>query len=112
VQTNDLDILSELEHTRNVADKAGSGSPLLIKIIRDADAPIELSDIEVVSCGPVATLTAGAGTVLLVDGERNEILGFLAPSISAREFVRELLPILLKLFHDIGAHVDSKLAFT
>jgi hypothetical protein len=81
-----------------------------MKIIRDHAAPAELSDPVAVSCGPVAILMVGAGTVLFVDAERKEILGFLAPSITQRHFVDELLPVILKLFHDATCQSDSTLA--
>ena len=54
--------------------------------------------VVVISAWPLVTLLAGTGTMLALDGQRREILGFLSSAVSAEQFVNELLPILLRRF--------------
>jgi hypothetical protein len=96
LQTNDLEIISALQQAARTpnADCAG---PLLMKVIRDHDVTSDGNEPLALTAWPVATLMVGTNTVLALDRERREVLGFLAASISANRFVEELLPLLFDL---------------
>ncbi len=42
-----------------------------------------------------ARFYAGTGTILIYDKEKSEILGFLAPGVSAERFISSMLPVLI-----------------
>jgi hypothetical protein len=69
------------------------------KLIRDETAPRGGSDISVLSSAPLETLLVGNGTIIAVDRERQEVLGFVAPDITAARFATRVLPLVLRLLH-------------
>lgn len=98
LQTNDLQIIAALQHiTSGGIDLEGHCS-ILVRVVRDDDATGNDSEMIVISAWPLVTLMVGAGTMIALDGERREVLGFLSPAVSAERFVNELLPILLRRF--------------
>jgi len=94
--TDDVEIVARMQPWTCGSIGPGSHTLLLAKVIRDRDAPSGDSGVSIISAPPLTTLLVGTGTVLVLDCERREILGFLASSISAARFVDELLPILLE----------------
>ncbi len=103
LQTNDPALVNNMQRLRpDLAANPSHGS-LAMKIVRDNDAPAMEADVTVIEVWPLTTLLAGVGTVLTLDHQRCELFGFLAPSITADRFFLELLPVLLRRFHDAGA---------
>jgi hypothetical protein len=100
VQTNDLQIITEMQRTCAEEVKSRSDSPLLVRVVRDEDAPADDAEVVVISAWPLLILTVGTGTTIVLDCERREILGFLSLTVSAERFAEELLPTLLKRFCD------------
>jgi hypothetical protein len=100
LETNDPDIVDEI--ARANADLKNGGKPTLrLKIIRDSEAPDITSETIVLFSWPIVTVLAGAGTMLALDAERREIVGFIAPQVSAKQVACELLPFLLDLYRTI-----------
>lgn len=95
LQTDDVEIVAIMQRRRDAAPKAISSTSLLVKVIRDHNCPTDGSNITVISAPPLTTFVVGTNTVLMLDCERREILGFLASSVSAQRFADELLPNLL-----------------
>ena len=67
------------------------------KLIRDKQAPCGGKEISVLSAAPLGTVLLGPGTVIAVDRERREVLGFIASDISGEEFTGIALPLILSL---------------
>ena len=67
------------------------------KLIRDEQAPCGGKEVRVLSATPIGTVLLGPGTVIAVDRERREVLGFIAPDISGEEFAAIVLPLILDL---------------
>jgi hypothetical protein len=101
LQTNDPQIITEMQRgsSEEIITLEFDG-PVLVRVVRDDDAPDDSSGIMVLSAWPLVTLLVGTGTTLALDCERREILGFLSSSVSAERFARELIPILLKRFRN------------
>jgi hypothetical protein len=95
VQTNDSQIVMEMPPSCAREIKSHIRRPVLVRVFRDDEAPTTGSEIVTLIAGPLVTLLVGTGTMLVLDCERREILGFLSPSVSAERFARELLPVLL-----------------
>jgi hypothetical protein len=58
-------------------------------------APVDGSEITLISNGPLRVLFVGRGTILIHDRERLELLGFIARDVRAQELVSSLIPALL-----------------
>jgi hypothetical protein len=67
------------------------------KLIRDEAAQCGGREITILSSGPLSTLLLGMGTVIAVDRELREVLGFIAPDMSSKEIVTSWLPIITQL---------------
>ena len=74
---------------------------LTATVICDPEAPDAGSELTFVKSWPVTTVLIGTGTILALDCERAEILGFLAPSISPTRFITDLLPMLVDLHREM-----------
>lgn len=96
LQTNDMNLMSTAK-AAGQANVQAIGRTIRMTLVRDEDAPGHEADVTVISAGPLRTVFAGTGTTLTVDAERGEVFAFLARSISADRFVRELLPMTVKL---------------
>lgn len=97
LQTNDPEIVDQIVKVSTELKKGGDAS-LRLKVIRDDKAPNNEAETVVLSAGPVLTLLAGTGTVLALDTERHEILGFIAAQVSAERFALEILPSILDVY--------------
>lgn len=104
VQTNDPQIITEMQTGRSQEINLQFRRAMLVRVVRDHDAPVHNSEITMLSAGPLVTLLVGTGTTIALDCERREILGFLSSSVSPERLVRELLPILLKRFSSFAVH--------
>jgi hypothetical protein len=93
VETNDLAIISEMQKANVQHSHCDSGGLLFLKIIRDDDAPCDGGAVTVVSAYPLVILRVGIGTMIMLDCERREALGFLAPELTAEEFAGTLFPL-------------------
>ncbi len=67
------------------------------KLIRDELAPRGGDEVKELSCGPLSTVLLGAGTVVVIDRQQHEVLGFIAPGISAQDLLAVLLPRITRL---------------
>jgi hypothetical protein len=102
VQTNDPEITTAMQRGSSAEITSQFDRPMLVRVVRDDDAPDDSSGIMVLSAWPLVTLLVGTGTTLVLDCERREILGFLSLSVSADRFARKLIPILLKRFRNLA----------
>jgi hypothetical protein len=57
--------------------------------------PVDCSEITIVSDGTLRVLYLGRGTILILDHERSELLGFIARNVKVQELVSSLIPALL-----------------
>jgi len=60
-------------------------------------APLDGSELSIVSDGPLRILQMGRGTILIYDRERSELLGFVSRNVQIPELVSSLIPALLEL---------------
>ena len=98
MDTNDVEIATKMQHP--VAEVV-PGKLYRATIIRDPEAPVDISNVAVISAPPLTTLLVGTGTVIVLESELREILGFLASSVPAQYFADELLPLLLNRSKDV-----------
>jgi hypothetical protein len=96
LRSNDARIVSALHKAGTRDGWVRPAHSVLVKVIRDEDASIDQSNVTVVTSWPLVTILRGPGTMICLDCERREILGFVAPDVSAEEFVSQLLPLALE----------------
>ena len=97
LKTNDLILATTIRGMTTGCESENKGEVSHWKLIRDEQAPRGGREVTVLSSEPTGTLLLGLGTVIAVDRERREVMGFIAPDISGEELVAIVLPILLKL---------------
>lgn len=97
LETNDLILAATIQAATAGCETEGAGEFWYWKLIIDEQAPRGGREVSVLSAGPIGTLLFGLGTVIAVDRERREVLGFVAPDISGEEFAAIVLPRILKL---------------
>ena len=95
LSTDDVEIVATMQRTNTPGIGTTPRASLRIRVIRDALSTANSSDVAIISAPPLTTLLLGTDSVLVLDCERREILGFLASSVSAERFADELLPTLL-----------------
>ncbi len=100
LETNDRSLIGALEAFGASCDSAGQVRPSYWKLIRDDIAPRGGKDLNILSSGSLGAVLIGSGTVLVVDRERSEVLGFIAPDISDFDLVGLALPRVLDLLSD------------
>lgn len=93
LQTNDPGIASAILRAHG-DDKGPYTSRLFMRLIRDDAAPSGALYQTFLSSWPLGTLSFGPGTVLAIDCERREIVGFISDSVPAERVVKEFLPTL------------------
>ena len=94
VESNDLEIALGIRS--GILKRQGNRSgELFCKLIRDMNAPVDDSEILIVSDGTLRVLYLGRGTILIYDYERSEILGFISRNVRVQELVLSLIPALL-----------------
>ena len=94
VESNDLEIALCVRRSIMVHAQANGTAGLTCKLIRDSAAPEGGSEVTIVSNGTVRVLYLGKGTILILDHERSELLGFVARNVRVQELVSSLLPAL------------------
>lgn len=97
LETNDQLLASTIQRATVYCETEHAEETSHWKLIRDEQAPCGGREVSVLSAGPIGMLLVGAGTVIAVDRERREVLGFIAPDISGEEFIDFVLPLILKL---------------
>ena len=96
LETNDPILAKAVQKALAACEVEPIGSDSNWKLIRDEQAPCGGLNVTVLSAGPIGTLLLGRGTVIAVDRERREILGFVAPDVSDKDFVTIVLPLVFK----------------
>jgi hypothetical protein len=94
LQTNDLVLLEQMQGVSHASASADDPA-VLLKIIRDYDVVTDTLETTLLSAGPLVTIIAGRHSIIVLDCERREVLGFLSASVDAGMFINELLPLLL-----------------
>ena len=95
VKSNDLEIALSVRDSSIIQREGSRTCGLLCKIIRDMTAPVDDSEISIVSDGMLRILHLGRGTILIHDDERSELLGFVSTNVKVKELISSLIPILL-----------------
>lgn len=97
IQSNDLAIALSVRRSCITHRFKGSSDVLVWKLIRDSVGPEDGAQILTISDGTLRTLHLGAGTVLIYDRERAEVLGFISATLETNQLVSLLIPSLLGL---------------
>ena len=95
VESNDLEIALSVSRSNIFSSQNNWADGVLCKLIRDMSAPVDDSEITLISDGTLRVLFQGRGTILIHDRDRSELLGFIAPGIRVQELVSSLIPALL-----------------
>jgi len=95
LQTNDAELAAAMKRAGEAQTDDSQRRPLLMSLIRDGDAPPGSAQVTLLAPWPLVTLLLGTGTVLTLDCERRELIGFLAPAVPAERVIDDLLPLLL-----------------
>jgi hypothetical protein len=95
VESNDLEIALGIRRSGILKRDGNPRDELFCKFIRDLNAPVDDSEISIVSDGTLRVLYLGRGTILIYDHERSEILGFISRNVRVQELVLSLIPALL-----------------
>jgi len=96
IESNELEIALEIRSSAAIQFEGRRTGILSCKIVRDVAAPVDGSEISIISDGALRVLHRGRGTIVIHDRERSELLGFLSPSTTAQELVSSLLPMLFQ----------------
>jgi hypothetical protein len=97
---------ADLAANHQATTSHGASDKITGTIVHDPEAPNDGSDIIVIKAWPVATVLVGTGTVLALDCERSEIVGFLSPAVSSVRLVNELLPMMVELYRQLKSNVE------
>ena len=97
IESNDLEIALSVRDSIIIERRGNRAGGLLCKIIRDTAAPVDGSEISIVSDGALRVLHLGKGTILVHDRERSELLGFVSRNVKTKELVSSLIPALMDL---------------
>jgi hypothetical protein len=97
VETNDPSIVEAMRRVTAPPSHENQDPPYFGKLIRDDMAPCGGREVTILSFGPLSTVLLGAGTVIFIDRERREMLGFIAPDVPTRQFVENWFLLITKL---------------
>jgi len=95
VESNDLEIALSVRRSKICRRQGTRAEGLLCKLIRDMAAPVNGSEITIISDGALRVLCLGRGTILIHDLEKSELLGFIARDVRVQDLVSSLIPALL-----------------
>jgi hypothetical protein len=95
VESNDLEIALSVRRSNIFRRQGTRAEGLLCKLIRDMAAPVNGSEITIISDAALRVLCLGRGTILIHDPERSELLGFIARDVRVQDLVSSLIPALL-----------------
>jgi hypothetical protein len=96
IESNELEIALSIRGSAVVQRERKRAGGLSCKIIRDMAAPVDGSEISILSDGSLRILRRGRGTIVIHDREKSELLGFLASNVKASELASSLLPLLFE----------------
>jgi hypothetical protein len=97
VETNDPSIVEAMRSVTAPLSHEGPEQAYFWKLIRDEAAPRGGREVTILSFGPLSTVLLGVGTMIAIDRERREVLGFIAPDVPTEQFVESWLPLITKL---------------
>ena len=97
LKTNDPTLADTIQSATVCQENSDAQTDSDWKLIRDGQAPCGGREVSVLLAAPIGTVLLGPGTVIAVDRERHEVLGFIAPDISGEEFAAIALPLILSL---------------
>ena len=97
LKTNDPTLADAIQSATVCQENSDAQTDSDWKLIRDEQAPCGGREVSVLLAAPIGTVLLGPGTVIAVDRERHEVLGFIAPDISGEEFAAIALPLILSL---------------
>ena len=97
LKTNDPTLADAIQSATVCQENSDAQKDSDWKLIRDEQAPCGGKEVSVLSAAPVGTVLLGAGTVIAVDRDRHEVLGFIAPDLSGEKFAAIALPLILSL---------------
>ena len=97
LKTNDPTLADAIQSATVCQENSDAQTDSDWKLIRDEQAPCGGREVSVLLAAPIGTVLLGHGTVIGVDRERHEVLGFIAPDISGEEFAAIALPLILSL---------------
>jgi hypothetical protein len=95
VESNDLEIALSVSRSNVFCRQNYRAGGMMCKLIRDMSAPVDGSEITLISDGALRVLFLGRGTILIHDRERSELLGFIARDVRAQDLVSSLIPALI-----------------
>ena len=95
IESNDLEIALGIRRSGILKCRENQSRELFCKLIRDLKAPVDDSEMSILSDGTFRVLCLGKGTILIYDHERSEVLGFISHNVKVQELVLSLIPALL-----------------
>ena len=96
LETNDPSIVTAMRGVASPSDDKGRAF-YSWRLIRDDQTPRGGRKVTILTSGALSTLLLGVGTIVAVDRQQREVLGFIASDVSDQEFVTILLPLITKL---------------
>jgi hypothetical protein len=96
VESNDLEIALSARRSGILHRQCSQERGLFCRLIRDMAAPVDASEMTIVSNGSLRVLCLGQGTILIYDRERLELLGFISRNVRVQELISSLIPTLLR----------------
>jgi hypothetical protein len=96
VESNDLEIALSVRRSGIFRWQSSQENKLFCKLIRDMAAPVDASEMTIVSDRALRVLCIGQGTILIYDRERSELLGFISRNVQVQELISSLIPTLLR----------------
>jgi hypothetical protein len=103
LETNDPAMITALQARFDSPLADCAGAQYLWKLIREEEATGSGPEITILSSLGVSTILLGTKTVVVIDYQRHEVLGFIAADISADQFVSILTPVVRDLIQKAGA---------
>ncbi len=100
LHTNDPALVTELSRSADSGPLDPLEVSLFAKIVRDNDAPCDQSEIMTLKSWPLVTVLMGTCTMLCLDCERRELLGFIAPHVTTSDVVSVLLSLAIDFFRN------------
>ena len=107
LETNDPSIVAAMPSVTASSSYENAEVSYFWKLIRDDEAPCGGGEVTIFSSGPLTTLLLGTGTVIVIDRERREVLGFIASDVGAKELVTSWLPVILNLLGTAESEVSQ-----
>jgi hypothetical protein len=97
IEADDLEVALMIRNLCRKHIVEGVAPARFWRLIRDRGAPQYWTECEVVTAGALTTLIGRMGTVLIADGPRREIFGFLGAGLTMQDLRDNLIPRLLNI---------------